>query len=165
MPIEKCWNLLLGTVIWSLCSASSHVQLPKTDGVSHSLLRDPYRVFTSRDRDMIKISQTSICFYFTVLEHAALGKKPQISITLHCFAVLWASSWSWHREEGKPLWVHSLSHTGHSHEDTSEIVLDWALQSSKVQIWIKGGDYAFPPPLSYPEQMKTLYYDNFINSC
>lgn len=110
MPEEKFWYLLLGTVIWSCHSASSHVQLPKINDVSHPLLRDPYRVFTFTDREMIKISQTSICFYFTASEHTAPGKKSQFSIALHCLAVLWAGSLSWHREDGSLPCVQSLSH-------------------------------------------------------
>lgn len=82
-------------------------------------------------RDMIKISQTSTCFYFTALEHAALGKIPKTQIL---YIVLQFSEQAvGHGTERRaaPLSAFPVPHR-HSHEDSSEIVLDWALQSNKI---------------------------------
>lgn len=115
---------------------------------------------------MIKISQTSTCFYFTALEHAALGKipKPQILYIVLQFSEQAVGHGTERR--AAPLSAFPVPHR-HSHEDSPEIVLDWALQSSKV---CKSGlrerlcfSHLIPSRLLYPEQMKTLYYDDFIN--
>lgn len=122
MPKEKCWDLLLGTAIWSFCSASSHAQLPKTICVSHSLLRDLRRVFTFTGADMIKIPQTNVWFYFTALECAALGKTPELQLlyTVLHFSEQGLEHGTWpfgsHREGGSPH-VLPLSHPGQQNPD------------------------------------------------
>lgn len=94
MPKEKCWDLLLGTAIWSFCSASSHAQLTKTICVSHSPLSDPCRVFTFTRTGMIKIRQTNICFHFTASECVALGKPPKPQLLY--IVLQFSEHWAWH---------------------------------------------------------------------
>lgn len=110
MSEEKCWGLLLGTAIWSFCSASSHAQLPKTVCVSLSPLSDPCRVFTFTGTDMIKHSlhPPKHLFLLHCFRMYCFRENPQTSIALHCFAVLQASTWAWHvavqqsRRRGQP---------------------------------------------------------------
>lgn len=121
MPKERCWDLLLGTAIWSFCSASSHAQLTKTICVSHSPLSDPCRVFTFTGTGMIKIPQTNICFSLHCFRMCCFRENPQTSIALHWFAVLQAMGTACGRsavmEKGAAPRARPLSHTGQQNPD------------------------------------------------
>ena len=142
MPKENCQDLLLSTAIWSFCSASSHAQLLETICVSHSLLRHPCRVFTFTGTDMIKIPPKH--FLLHCFRMCCSREKPQTSIALHCFAVLWASTWAWHvavwqsRRRGQPRRVQPLSHTGQQNPDPDTHACD---MSRHRLIW----RYSTPP--------------------